>query len=94
MAQTKMVFLKPYALILIVGLLLAASRPADGGPLAVGICYAGCGTLAAVCFTAAGAVFGVATVAVIAASPMLTACNVAFAGCMKACTVAIALPTP
>lgn len=78
-------------LFIIILLLTAASA----GPIAVSICYAGCGTLMTACMLAGGACHGTAIITVIAASATLTACNTAFAACMKGCTVAFALlPTP
>lgn len=68
--------------ILLVTTTVAAISPS------VGICYAGCATLAVACFAAAGAVFGVANGPVIGASKTLTACNSAFGKCESACTSA------
>jgi hypothetical protein len=62
------------------------------GPLALGLCSAGCAAVAVACYSAAGAIFG--TVAAVAAPPAILACNSAFGTCMASCTVALAMPTP
>lgn len=64
------------------------------GPIAAGICYAGCAGVVVACFSAAGFTFGTVPGAVIAATPALAACNAAFAACMKACVAALVAPTP
>ncbi|RWS02174.1 uncharacterized protein B4U79_12827 [Dinothrombium tinctorium] len=64
------------------------------GPVAVGICYAGCAALACACFSAAGFTFGTVPISIIAATPALATCNSAFATCMAACSAALVAPTP
>jgi hypothetical protein len=64
------------------------------GPMAAGICYAGCAGIVCACFSAAGFTFGTVPGSVIAATPVLAACNGAFGICMAKCMVALALPTP
>ncbi|RWR98541.1 hypothetical protein B4U79_05045, partial [Dinothrombium tinctorium] len=65
-----------------------------GGPLAAGICYAGCAAIVVACFSAAGFTFGTVPGAVIAATPALAACNAAFSTCMASCSAAVIAPTP
>lgn len=67
---------------------------AGGGPIASGICYAGCAASVCACFAAAGFTFGTVPAAAIAATPTLAACNAAFGICEAACMAALALPTP
>lgn len=66
----------------------------DAGPMAAGICYAGCAAVTCACFTAAGATFGTVPIAIIAATPALAACNAAFGICEAACVAALVAPTP
>ena len=76
-------------------LLLAAALGAPtvtAGPIACGICQAGCAAVVAACYSAAGAVFG--TVAAPAAPPALLACNSAFGTCQAACAAVALAPTP
>lgn len=73
---------------------LLASSNVQAGPLAYGICQAGCAGIAVACFAAAGFTFGTVAGAVIAASPVLAACNTAYGGCYAACSAALVLPTP
>jgi len=58
----------------------------QAGPIAYGICQAGCATLAVACYSAAGAVFG--TVLAAGASPAVASCNTAFGTCSSACATA------
>lgn len=77
-------------------LLLACSTStpgAEAGPVAAGICYAGCAAVTVACFSAAGFTFGTVPGAVIAVVPALTACNTAFATCEIACITALFTPT-
>jgi len=78
---------------ILVGLLIVASS-ANAGPLAAGICYAGCAGVTVACFSAAGFTFGTVPGAVIAATPMLAACNAAFGVCEASCMAALFVPTP
>lgn len=64
------------------------------GPIAYGICQAGCAGVVVACFAAAGVTFGTVPGAVIAATPALATCNSAYAACYAACSAAFLLPTP
>lgn len=77
---------------ILVGLLLSSS--ASAGPIAAGICYAGCAAVTVACFSAAGFTFGTVPGAVIAATPVLAACNAAFGICEASCVAALIVPTP
>lgn len=59
------------------------------GPIAAGICYAGCAGVVVACFSAAGFIFGTVPGAIIAATPALAACNAAFGACEAACVAAL-----
>lgn len=72
-------------------LCLMSFIPAQGGPIAVSICYAGCSAVWVACVAGAGGVAGVSTGGA-AVPPAILACNAAVGVCMKACTVAFALP--
>lgn len=78
-------------LLILVGLLITST---NAGPIASGICYAGCAAVAVACFSAAGFTFGTVPGAIIAATPALAACNAAFGTCEAACMVAFFTPTP
>ncbi|KAK6506654.1 hypothetical protein TWF481_005113 [Arthrobotrys musiformis] len=69
--------------ILTVGALISA---ASAGPVAYGICQAGCATVVMACYGAAGFVWG-ATLAA-AAPPTIIACNSAYGSCQAACIAA------
>lgn len=86
-----MVSHKIWSLIL-VGLLIMSSTHA--GPVASGLCYAGCAAVTVACFAAAGFTFGTVPGAVIAATPALAACNSAFGICEAGCMVAFFTLTP
>lgn len=73
-------------LILISLLVLSA---AEASIIAIGICYAGCATVAVACFTAAGVVHGTLSAASIKSNIRVSACNKAFGACEKACVRAI-----
>ncbi|PSN34680.1 hypothetical protein C0J52_22484 [Blattella germanica] len=64
------------------------------GPIAAGICYAGCAGVVVACFAAAGATFGTVPGSVIAATPALATCNTAFGTCEAACVAALLAFTP
>lgn len=87
-----MVAQKMWSLVL-TGLLMTVPF-AQTGPVASGICYAGCAAVTVACFSAAGFVFGTVPGTVIAATPALAACNSAFAICEASCMTALFLPTP
>lgn len=60
----------------------------QAGPIAYGICQAGCAALVVTCYSAAGATFG--TVVASAAAPAaVLACNSAFGACSAKCAVAV-----
>lgn len=79
------------SVVFIFALLLSS---ACSGPVAAGICYAGCATVVVACFAAAGFTFGTVPGAQIAAVPALAACNTAFGVCEAACVAALVAPTP
>lgn len=64
---------------------------AAAGPLAYGVCQAGCATLVMACYGAAGATWGATAGA--SAAPTVVACNLAFGKCQAACSVAGFCPT-
>lgn len=66
--------------------------PAAAGPIAYGICQAGCSALVIACYSAAGFTFG--TVAAPAAPAAIVGCNSAFGTCQASCAVAALVPTP
>ncbi|XP_029343601.1 uncharacterized protein LOC100163777 [Acyrthosiphon pisum] len=78
--------------LMLVGLLIASS--ANAGPIAAGICYAGCAGVTVACFSAAGFTFGTVPGALIAATPALAACNAAFGVCEASCMAALFVPVP
>ena len=65
---------------------------AAAGPLAYGICQAGCAAVVKACYLAAGYTFG--TVFATAAPAAIIACNSAFGTCQAACVAAGFFPTP
>ena len=65
----------------------------NAGPLAYGICQAGCNAVAVACYAAAGATFGTVT-AGIGTAPAIVGCNSALGVCMAACVAAGLAPTP
>lgn len=65
---------------------------AQAGPIAYGVCQAGCATLAVACYSATGFVFG--TMFVAGAPPAVVSCNTALGVCSGACVDAFFLPTP
>ncbi|TQW06488.1 hypothetical protein IF2G_05910 [Cordyceps javanica] len=65
---------------------------AAAGPLAYGICQAGCAGVVMACYGAAGATWGATAGA--SAAPTVIACNLAFGKCQAACVVAGCSPTP
>lgn len=80
-------------LIIITVALLLMTGGSSAGPLAAGICYAGCAGVTVACFSAAGFTFGTVPGAIIAATPALAACNAAFGACEAACMIALVTPT-
>lgn len=81
---------KPVILLALITFLLILQ--AQAGPVAYGVCQAGCATLAVACYSAAGFVFG--TVLVASAPPAIVSCNTALSVCSGACVDAFFLPTP
>lgn len=80
-------------LISLTTIVLFLTPVSNAGPIATGICYAGCATVTCACFAAAGFTFGTVPATLIAATPALAACNAAFGVCEAACVVAIIAPT-
>ncbi|ROV87140.1 hypothetical protein VSDG_09989 [Cytospora chrysosperma] len=72
--------------------ILAMATGTTAGPIAYGICQAGCAAVVTACYAAAGATFG--TVAAPAAPAAIVACNSAFGTCQAACAVVALAPTP
>ncbi|KAM0716374.1 hypothetical protein Q7P37_007819 [Cladosporium fusiforme] len=64
----------------------------QSGPIAYGICQAGCAGVVVACYSAAGFVFG--NVLAVGASPAIIACNTAYGSCQAACAVVAFAPTP
>lgn len=66
--------------------------PTEAGPVAYGVCQAGCAGVVVACFAAAGFTFGTVPGSQIAAVPALAACNSAYAACYSACAATLLLP--
>ncbi|PNH30441.1 hypothetical protein VD0002_g6462 [Verticillium dahliae] len=66
--------------------------PASAGPVAYGICQAGCAGVVTACYGAAGFTWG-ATLGATAPASVL-ACNAAFGTCCAACAAVALTPTP
>jgi len=65
----------------------------DAGPIAYGVCQAGCSAAVVSCYAAAGFTFGTVT-AGIGTPAAIVACNVAFGKCCAACAVLALAPIP
>ncbi|KAL3608787.1 hypothetical protein FPOAC2_03797 [Fusarium poae] len=65
---------------------------ASAGPIAYGICQAGCASVVMACYGAAGFTWG-ATLGATAPATII-ACNSAFGTCSAACAVIALTPTP
>lgn len=76
---------------LVLALVLAGAHAALGGPIAYGLCQAGCATAVCACYAAAGFTFG--TVAAAAAPAAILACNSTFGTCQAACAALAFAPT-
>jgi len=64
---------------------------ANAGPIAYGICQAGCASVVMACYGAAGFTWGVT----IANPPaVILTCNTAFGTCYAACAAVALAPTP
>ena len=72
-------------------ILLSAATTSLAGPLAYGICQAGCSGLVVACYSAAGFTFG--TVAAAAAPAAIVGCNSAYGTCQAACAASLFAPT-
>ncbi|KAF8434007.1 cysteine-rich protein [Terfezia claveryi] len=78
---------------LIIPAVAAIFGTASAGPLAYGICQAGCSALVVSCYTAGGLTFGTITAG--AGAPAIAlACNASYGVCQAACAAAILAPTP
>ncbi|PVH85672.1 hypothetical protein DL98DRAFT_511255 [Cadophora sp. DSE1049] len=75
-------------------IILLATTPTliIGGPVAYGICQAGCATVVTACYVAAGATWG-ATLGATAPATVV-GCNTAFGICQAKCAIVALLPTP
>ncbi|KEY69198.1 hypothetical protein S7711_01656 [Stachybotrys chartarum IBT 7711] len=71
-------------------LLFAGSAAA--GPVAYGICQAGCASVVMACYTAGGATWGATAGATAPAT--IVGCNTAFGSCQAACAYIALAPTP
>lgn len=76
----------------VVLIILRMTAPAGAGPIAYGLCQAGCATAVVTCYSTAGFVFG--TVLAVAAPPAIVACNLAQGSCYAACAALAFAPTP
>jgi hypothetical protein len=65
---------------------------AHAGPVAYGICQAGCAGVVTACYGAAGFTWGATLGATAPAS--IIACNTAFGSCQAACAAVLLAPTP
>lgn len=72
--------------------LLAAVSPVMAGPIAYGICQAGCSAVVVACYAAAGCTFG--TVLAAGAPAAIVGCNSAYGTCQAACAAVLLAPTP
>lgn len=70
----------------------AVVKPVQAGPVAYGICQAGCAAVVTACYAAAGFTWGATLGATAPAS--IIACNAAFGTCQAACAVVALAPTP
>ena len=64
----------------------------SAGPVAYGLCQAGCACVVTACYAAAGATWGATAGATAPAS--VVACNTAFGSCQAACAAVALAPTP
>ncbi|KAF3063233.1 hypothetical protein J3E69DRAFT_331832 [Trichoderma sp. SZMC 28015] len=70
----------------------ALAATSNAGPVAYGICQAGCATVVTACYAAGGATWGATAGAT--AGPTILACNSAFGSCQAACWAAAIFPCP
>ncbi|KAK8138564.1 hypothetical protein PG984_001944 [Apiospora sp. TS-2023a] len=73
-------------------LVLSTTTACIAGPLAYGICQAGCSAVVVACYGAAGFTFG--TVTAPAAPAAVIACNSSYGTCQAACATALVAPIP
>ena len=66
--------------------------PVEAGPVAYGICQAGCAGVVTACYAAAGYTWGATLGATAPAS--IIGCNSAFGSCQAACAAAFLIPGP
>lgn len=76
----------------LLGLLLALPVHSLAGPLAYGVCQAGCSAVVMACYGAAGATWG-ATMGATAPASVLAG-NSAYGACQAACAACVVMPTP
>jgi hypothetical protein len=67
-------------------------QQSQAGPVAYGLCQAGCAGVVVACYSAAGLTFG--TVAAAAAPAVVLQCNVAQGTCYATCAALLLAPTP
>lgn len=72
--------------------LLTTVAPVLAGPIAYGICQAGCSAVVVACYAAAGCTFG--TVLAAGAPAAIVGCNSAYGTCQAACAAVLLSPTP
>ena len=77
--------------LLALGTVAFLTDTATAGPLAYGICQAGCAAVVTACYGAAGVTFR--TVLAVTAPAAVLACNAAFGQCSAACAVVALTPT-
>ena len=77
----------------ILTVLAGLTATAQAGPIAYGLCQAGCASVVTACYAAGGATWGATLGATAPAT--IVACNTAFGTCSATCaTVALLAPTP
>ncbi|TDH72779.1 hypothetical protein CCR75_000535 [Bremia lactucae] len=88
-----LVMIKKLSTVLVLTAFVLAITKVNAGPVAYGICQAGCNAIAAACYAAAGAKFGTVTAGV-GTAPAIVGCNSALGACMVKCVAAGFLPIP
>lgn len=71
---------------------LSLATAVTAGPVAYGICQAGCAAVVVACYSGAGFTFG--TVFAATAPAAIVACNSAFGYCQAQCALVTLLPIP
>ncbi|GAA5985472.1 hypothetical protein JCM11641_007079 [Rhodosporidiobolus odoratus] len=85
--------MKPSCILPAAFALVAFASSVEAGPIAYGICQAGCAGIVVACYAAAGFTFGTVTAG--AGTPAaIIACNGAFGSCQAACAAIALAPTP